>query len=56
MNTACDTMQAAVTFGQDELQEATMAYIETNTQVGGMPGGGGVTSWVGSIVWIIGSE
>ena len=33
MNTACDAMQAAVTYGQDDLKEKTMEYIEANTPV-----------------------
>ena len=31
--TAAETMQAAVTFGQDDLRESALEYIEQNTQV-----------------------
>ena len=33
VNTASEAMQAGVTYGQDRLQKAAMAYIESNTQV-----------------------
>ena len=33
VNNACEAMQAAVTYGQDELREKTLAYIEQNTSV-----------------------
>ena len=35
METACEAMQAAVTYGQDNLREKAMKYIEQNTQVKG---------------------
>jgi len=33
VNNACDIMQAAVTFQQDDLREKTLKYIQDNTPV-----------------------
>jgi hypothetical protein len=33
VSNACEAMQAAVTYGQDELRERTLSYIEQNTSV-----------------------
>ena len=33
VNNACDVMQAAVTFQQDELRQTALEYIESNTSV-----------------------
>ena len=33
VNNAAEAMQAAVTFGQDELRAQAMEYIESNTEV-----------------------
>ncbi len=34
INSSCESMQAAVTYGQDQLKNSTLEYIEVNTQVG----------------------
>ena len=33
VSNACDIMQAAVTFGQDEMKAQALAFIEQNTAV-----------------------
>ena len=33
VSTACETMQAAVTYGQDELRRNVIGFIELHTQV-----------------------
>ena len=37
INNVCDAMQAAVTYGQDNLKKNALNYIEQNTQVCGWP-------------------
>ena len=34
-NSACDIIQAAVTYGQDDLKHKAVKYIGNNTQVSG---------------------